>query len=121
MSSDAQLARQVDAARLGAWQCGICMEGMGTGGLFSLVSAHQATVNADGRHVLHVFHRRCLKRWRQQGQENSGRCPTCREPLDTLPAIGRWVDGKTTLSAPMALAPAPAPTALGAHPYLVCQ
>ena len=122
----ALLANTRDAEQLRAWRCGICLDGMeeDTGGLRALVAAHAPTVN--GIHALHVFHRRCLQRWRDQRRECSGLCPTCKEPLQTEPLLGVWVAGRTTLSAPIAMTLAPtAPGAaraalrLGANPYLV--
>jgi hypothetical protein len=85
------------------WECGICLDGLEAGS--QLVAAHAAYEDANGRHVLHVFHRHCLERWRTEARDCSGLCPTCKRPLHTRPLPAVWTPGITRLSEHMGVNP----------------
>jgi hypothetical protein len=95
---------------LNEWTCGICLDGIEAGPQGrELVAAHPAYEDASGRHVLHVFHRHCLERWRANNSHCSQLCPPCKRPLHTRPLPAVWSAGNTTLRAHM-----------GVNPYMVC-
>jgi hypothetical protein len=93
-----------DAGEIEAWTCSICHEGIvsadGSRGDRNLVAAHQATNNADGTKTLHVFHRRCLARWKNN-ELHSNCCPLCRDELSIQPLPAVWRPGLTNLCARM--------------------
>ena len=78
------------------------------------MAAHHAFVDADGKHVLHVFHRKCLRKLRRSQSPWSKLCPTCKKPLDERPLPSVWIPGNTTLTARMGVV-----MAHHVHPYLV--
>jgi hypothetical protein len=100
-----------DAGKIQAWRCSICFEGIvsedGSPGDCNLVAAHEAISNADGTKTLHVFHRRCLARWKNN-ELHSNCCPLCRDELSIQPLPAVWRPGFTNLGARMR-----------ANPYIV--
>lgn len=94
-----------DVQRLHDWQCAICCDGIGEGR--ELAAAHDAYEDASENHVLHVFHKHCLRKWQNSRQDCCRLCPTCKVPLNTSPLPGVWHPGKTTLGR------------MGVNPYMV--
>lgn len=94
-----------DVQRLNGWQCAICCDGIGEGR--ELAAAHDAYEDASENHVLHVFHKHCLRKWQNSRQDCCRLCPTCKVPLNTSPLPGVWHPGKTTLGR------------MGVNPYMV--
>ena len=93
--------KETDGHILAEWKCAICLGGLEEGR--DLVSAHDALERRGGGQLLHVFHKRCLDRWKVLKAECPFRCEPslCPRLLETV-----WKNGTTTLSARM-----------GANPY----
>jgi rubrerythrin len=87
-----------DKEHLAAWRCPACLNG--TQEDCKLVAAHAQHVDRHGNNVWHVFHRRCLRRWRAK-REFEDRCPTCKQPCDPRPLPAVWSAGNTRLNARM--------------------
>jgi hypothetical protein len=111
-----------DKKELKAWRCAICFLGLPKDGIeeegikeddieeddieedCELVSAHEAKIIDDEKHVIHVFHKKCLDKW----MIANSTCPICRTVLNCKPLLDRWKLGNTTLSARM-----------GGNPFIV--
>jgi hypothetical protein len=105
-------ADETEVEDLNTWTCGICSDGIDE--CNKLIAAHPAFVDANGKHVLHVFHRKCLLNLRRSPGPWSQLCPTCKKPLDPRPLTSVWMPRRTTLNARMGVV-----MAHHAHPYLV--
>lgn len=88
-------ANDTEVENLENWTCALCSDGIDDDKM--LMAAHAAFVDAGGRHVLHVFHRRCLENLRRSQGPWSQLCPTCKQPLDARPLPNVWIRGDSEL------------------------
>lgn len=95
-------ANDTDKEHLDQWRCAVCSDGIDADK--SLMAAHSPFVDADGTHVMHVFHKKCLQNLRRSAEPWSEICPTCKKPLQprALPEV--WRPQHTVLSARMGVA-----------------
>jgi hypothetical protein len=105
-------ADEIEVEDLNTWKCAICSEGIDE--CNKLIAAHPAFVGANGKHVLHVFHRKCLQNLGRSPGPWSQKCPTCTMPLHPSPLPRVWIPQHTTLNARMGVV-----MAHHVHPYLV--
>jgi len=107
-------ADDTEKQQLDQWICALCSDGIDDDKV--LMAAHAPFVDADGRHVMHVFHRRCVTNLRRSHGAWNDRCPTCSHKLQPRPLPEVWRQQHTILNARMGVAmPDPNPYTLNAN------
>ena len=95
-------ADDTEREQLDRWRCAICSDGIDNDK--NLMAAHPPLVDTEGRHVMHVFHQRCLQNLRRSEGAWADVCPTCKQHLRprSLPEV--WRPQLTVLNARMGVA-----------------
>ena len=96
-------ANDTEKEQLDRWRCALCSDGIDNDK--NLMAAHPPHVDAEGRHVMHVFHQRCLQNLRRSAGAWADACPTCKQHLAprSLPEV--WRPQHTVLHARMGINP----------------